>query len=108
MLKYASTALLVPPIPFLMIAVLGLLMIRRGIGRALAWFGALALVVLAMPVTGALLMLALEQDLPLSPSAAAPPQAILVLGGDLARAGPDAPAYYPGPLSLERERTAAA
>jgi uncharacterized SAM-binding protein YcdF (DUF218 family) len=106
--RYIATALLVPPVSLLLITLIGLLTARRRVGRLLAWLGALGLLVLAMPIVSALLMIALEQDLPLTPQAASPPQAIVVLGGDAARTGSDTLIEYPGPLSLERERTAAA
>ena len=105
-----AVPLLVPPVALLFAALAGLLLARRHrrSGRILAWCGMLGLLVLAMPPIGNLLMLPLERALPLAPPPDQPPQAIVVLGGDsLLYGGPDAPAD-PGPLSLERERAAAA
>ena len=49
----------------------------------------------------------LERDLPLTPPPDAPPQAIVVLGGDISRSGSDRLVLQPGALSLQRERTGA-
>jgi uncharacterized SAM-binding protein YcdF (DUF218 family) len=106
--KVVATALALPPFLLLLIMFAGLLMRGRRLGRLMAWLGALGLLVLSLPVVPAVLMIALEQDLPLTPPAAAPPQAIVILGGDLNWSGGDTVAAHPGPLSLERERAGAA
>lgn len=108
-LKEVATALLVPPIPLVFVALVGLLIERRcrSIGRFLEWFGVLGLLVLAIPAVAGLLLATLERNLPLSPPPDQPPQAIVVLGGDTLRGGSQAPITHLGPLSLERVRAAA-
>ena len=63
------TALLVPPISLLLVALVGALIDRRNrrIGRFVIWAGLVGLLILAMPVAGGSLMIALERNLPLSP-----------------------------------------
>jgi uncharacterized SAM-binding protein YcdF (DUF218 family) len=63
--------------------------------------------ILATPIVSGTLLLTLEHGLPTTPPADAPPQAIVVLGGDLRRTGTDAMTLQPGPLSLERLRAGA-
>jgi uncharacterized SAM-binding protein YcdF (DUF218 family) len=107
--RTAAVALLVPPVSLVFVALIGLLIERRqrSIGRSLAWFGVLGLLVLALPVVSGLLLTSLERNLPLAPPPDHPPQAIVVLGGDIQRGGGPEPLAIPGPLSLERVRTAA-
>jgi uncharacterized SAM-binding protein YcdF (DUF218 family) len=68
----------------------------------------LGLLALAMPVVGESLIVALEQNLPFTPPPDAPPQAIVVLGGDVVRGGSQTLIMHLGLLSLERVRTGAA
>jgi uncharacterized SAM-binding protein YcdF (DUF218 family) len=110
--KTMATALLVPPVSLLLVAVIGLLIEHRsrghrsrGLGRRLTWCAAIGLIALAMPVVGSSLLVALETNLPLTPSPDAPPQAIVILGGNLTRS---ARALHLGALSLERVRAGAA
>jgi uncharacterized SAM-binding protein YcdF (DUF218 family) len=100
--KEVVAALLVPPISLLFVTMIGLLVLRRHrrIGRFLAWFGLLGLLIMAMPAVSGLLLFTLERDLPLSPPPDRPPQAIVILGGDT-------PQGTLGPLSLERVRLGA-
>jgi uncharacterized SAM-binding protein YcdF (DUF218 family) len=108
-LKAAAVALLVPPTSLVVVALIGLLIewrFRR-IGRFLTWFALLALLVLAMPAVGGSLLAALERNLPLTPSPTAPPQAIVVLGGDALRGGTQTLIVHMGPLSLDRVRAGA-
>jgi uncharacterized SAM-binding protein YcdF (DUF218 family) len=103
-------ALLVPPISLLAIALVGALIHRRHgrIDRILTWAGLVGLLVLAMPITGGSLMIALERDLPLAPPPDLPPQAIVILGGDVVRGGTRAVVMDIGPISLERVAAGAA
>ena len=107
--RAVATALLVPPISLLLVAMIGVLIHRqtRRIGRLLAWAGLLGLLALAMPVAGGSLMIALERDLPLTPPPGQPPQAIVVLGGDVVRGGTKTMVMELGPISLERVQTGA-
>jgi uncharacterized SAM-binding protein YcdF (DUF218 family) len=104
--KEVAIALLVPPIPLMYVAMIGLLVQGRHqrIGRFLAWFGLLGLLFLAMPAVSGFLLAALERDLPLTPSPDRPPQAIVILGGDTLGGTSQAPIVRLGPLSLERVR----
>jgi uncharacterized SAM-binding protein YcdF (DUF218 family) len=108
-LKAVATALLVPPISMLLVALVGLMMDRRRsrIGRFLTWAGLAGLLVLAMPLVGGSLMIALERDLPLTPPPDMPPQAIVILGGDVVRGGTQTEVLNVGPISLERLQTGA-
>jgi uncharacterized SAM-binding protein YcdF (DUF218 family) len=108
-LKSLLVTLALPPICFLCLAGVGLLLVwrhRQG-GRALVCIGLASLALLALPVVPNLLIAALEQNLPTSPPATAMPQAIVVLGGDLSRTS-EPPYAIPGALSLDRERAGAA
>ncbi len=100
--KEVAEAILLPPMLFLFLGLAGLL-----IARWLAWFGMLGLLVLAVPAVGTGMYVVLERDLPLTPPPDAPPQAIVVLGGDISRSGSDGLVLQPGALSLQRERTGA-
>lgn len=102
--KEVAIALLVPPTSLLFLALLGLLVQwrYRRVGALLAWCGVLGLLVMAMPVVSGALLVALEHDLPLTPPKDQPPQAIVILGGDILRGGSRMPILHPGPLSLER------
>ena len=53
-------------------------------------------------------MIALERNLPLSPPPDSPPQAIVILGGDVVRGGIQTAVLYIGPISLERLQTGSA
>ena len=110
LLKSVTEALLIPPVSLLLLAILGLLIERRHqrVGRLLAWSGLIGLLLTAMPVVSGGLLQTLEYGLPLVPPADAPPQAIVVLGGDIARGGEDTIILQPGLLSLDRERGGAA
>jgi uncharacterized SAM-binding protein YcdF (DUF218 family) len=107
--KSLAIALLVPPTSLLFVALAGLLIewrFRR-VGRTLVWIGVLGLLILAMPAVGNSLLVALERDLPLTPPADQPPQAIVILGGDIQRGQIQAPVLHLGLLSLERVRAGA-
>jgi uncharacterized SAM-binding protein YcdF (DUF218 family) len=108
--RAVATVLLVPPISLLLVGLVGALIDRRHrrTGRVLTWAGLVGLLLLAMPVTGGSLMIALERDLPLTPPPASPPQAIIILGGDVVRGGIRSVALDLGPISLERLATGAA
>jgi uncharacterized SAM-binding protein YcdF (DUF218 family) len=106
-LKHIAVALLVPPISLLIVTLLGLLALKRyrRAGVVVAWLGGLSLLALSLPVVAGSLLVTLEQDLPLTPDPDRPPQAIVILGGDIQRTRDGA--MYPGPLSFVRVRTGA-
>lgn len=109
MLEAVVAFLVVPPINLLLLCALGWVMsgrVRfRRLGRAAMAVGGLGLVVLAMPGVGAGLLVSLEGAAP--PLAGPPPEAIVVLGGDVSFDGSVPPDPGLGPLSLERVRAAA-
>ncbi len=107
--KDVATALLVPPIPLMFVAMVGMLVARRHprSGRFLAWSGLLGLLLLAMPAVSGFLLATLERDLPLIPPPGQPPQAIVILGGDTLHGASQTPIVHLGPLSLERVRAGA-
>lgn len=99
-------ALLVPPLNGAPLCLLGLALRRRRLGRALAWIGALELLLLSLPVVSGALLVSLEQGLPLRAPATNPPGAIVVLGAERSH-GADGQDVV-GPLTLERLRAGVA
>ena len=90
-------------------AALGLLLRNRWhrFGRRLAWLALIALVLFGMPVVTHSMLLTLEAGLPTTPPADHPPQAIIILGGDVIRVSQDPLGMRPGSLTLDRLRTGA-
>ena len=78
----------------------------RRVGQVIALVSVAAIAVLSMPVTADWLIARLDDGLPTHPDPANPPQAIVVLGGDVARRAGGASDI--GMLSLERVRAGAA
>ena len=99
-----------PPMGFVMLLLASLLVTRYRprLGRRLSWVSLAGLLLLATPAVSYSMLLALESGLPTTPPPDAPPQAIVVLGGDVIRAFQEPLGVRPGLLSLDRERTAAA
>lgn len=98
------SALALPPASLALAALLALLLLRGRAGRGVALLALAALVLLSLPVVS----MALLASLNVPPAAPAqPPQAIVVLGGDLDRLV-DPPGVTLGSLSLERVRAGAA
>jgi uncharacterized SAM-binding protein YcdF (DUF218 family) len=102
--------LAIPPTGFVVLVVIGLLLSggRRRFGHRLTWISLIALILLGMPVVSGSLLLALETGLPGTPPVDHPPQAIIVLGGEIIRARDEKLGIRPGLLTLDRLRTAAA
>lgn len=105
-LKALIKALILPPTGPLLVAVIGLALIRRHprTGRALAAAGILGLLILAMPVTGDFLLQFVDTSPVLSLSEAKSAQAVVILGGGIR---PNAREYGGdtlGVLTLERVR----
>ncbi len=98
------SALALPPASLALAALLALLLRGRA-GRALALLALAALVLLSLPVVSMALLASLDVP-PLAP-AGLPPQAIVVLGGDVDRLA-EPPGASLGSLSLERVRAGAA
>jgi uncharacterized SAM-binding protein YcdF (DUF218 family) len=108
-IRTAISSFVLSPVFLVLVAFIGLLIGRRRRGfMLLAWIGILALLVLSIPVIGSSMLIALERDLPLAPPPDAPPQAIVILGGDIERDGAPAVPPQPGLSSLERMRAGAA
>ncbi len=103
-LKSVAEALLLPPMSLLLVALVGLLaeLRFRRIGRLLLWTGLLGLLVPESGIGRQFVDCLKEQDLLLTPPQDLPPQAIVILGGDVRRSGTQTLILHPGPLSLER------
>ncbi len=108
-LKKVLTALVLPPAGPILIAALGLLMIRRWprSGKALAWGGLLALWIFTTPIVGFALLGQLEDLPPLDPAQMKQAQAIVVLSGGSYFAAPEYGGDTVGAPGLERIRYAA-
>lgn len=102
--------LAIPPTGFVVLIVVGLLLHGgwQRFGRRLTWASLIALILFGMPVVSYSMLLALESGLPLIPPADHPPQAIIVLGGEVIRAHQERLGIRPGLLTLDRLRTGAA
>lgn len=109
MLKTALLSFLLPPVGFATLAIVALLAVRLRprLSRRVVMACVVALMVLALPAVSDTLLVSLEQDLPLTPPAADPPQAIVVLGAEIIRTF-DAEEARVGGLTLERLRAGAA
>jgi uncharacterized SAM-binding protein YcdF (DUF218 family) len=106
-MKSVLLSLAMPPTGFILLVAAGLLMSgtwhRRG--RRLAWGALIALIIFGMPVCSYSLLLSLESDLPTTPPPDHPPQAIIILGGEVIRAHEEPLGIRPGLLTLDRLRT---
>jgi uncharacterized SAM-binding protein YcdF (DUF218 family) len=104
-LRAFAKALVLPPAGPLIVAVLGLAIARRAprSGRALAWIGVIALVLLSTPLVAAWLMLPFDVE-PFDASAPHGAQAVVILGGGTRRDAPEYGADTLGRLTLERVR----
>jgi uncharacterized SAM-binding protein YcdF (DUF218 family) len=111
-LRNTLLAFLVPPLGFVTIATLGLLLsLSRRFhrpGLIVVWIGIAALYAIATPVVSDTLLVALEGGLPLTPPVNSPPQAIVVLGAEVIRTKDSPKGVEVGRLTLERLRAAAA
>jgi uncharacterized SAM-binding protein YcdF (DUF218 family) len=104
-LKAIFKALVLPPTGPMLVALVGLLLLRRAprIGRALVWTGALTLVLLCLPVVAGILARPFDMK-PLDLADAKRAQAIVVLGGGTRRAAPEYGGDTLGRRTLERVR----
>jgi uncharacterized SAM-binding protein YcdF (DUF218 family) len=101
-------AFAVPPVNLLGLSLLGLLVARRWrrLGGLLISAGLIGLLLLGTPWISGLLIQSLEQDLPVTPDPNDPPQAIVILSGNITLSAGGL--WIPGWLTLERERAGAA
>jgi uncharacterized SAM-binding protein YcdF (DUF218 family) len=98
------TVVLIPPLNLLAAACAGALLHRRRIGRVLLAIGLGGLVLLSLPCVAGTLLTSLETNLPLTPPANDPPQAVVILSGDETDIVIDGhPAERIGHFTLERE-----
>lgn len=109
LLKKILTALALPPAGPLLLAALGLLLLRRRprLGRFLAWGGLVLLWLLATPAVTKPMLAAIEDMPPLDIAQAKGAQAIVVLGGGSYLAAPEYGGDTVSRWSLERIRYAA-
>ncbi len=108
-MKGVLLSLGMPPTGLVLLIVVGLSMFGawRIAGRRLAWIAVIALLIFGTPVFSSSLLLALESGLPTTPPADHPPQAIIILGGEVIRARDEPLGIRPGLLTLDRLRTGA-
>lgn len=106
-LKALLELLLLPPVNLVFAILAGVALRRRAprVARYLIVVGATLLLALGMPAVAGTLLWSLEQGLPMTPPPGKPPQAIVILGGDVARTAHGGATA--GSLSLERERAGA-
>ena len=107
-LKSILELLLLPPVNLVFAILAGVALQRRAprLARWLVGAGAALLLALAMPAVSGTLLCSLETGLPTTPPPGKPPQAIVILGGDVQRTADGGSTV--GHLSLERERAGAA
>ena len=98
--------LVLPPLGPLLVAFAGLLLLRRSprLGRALAWLGFTALLLLSMRIVSSGLLAALDDSGPLDFAAARTAQAIVIPGGGTRRDAPEYGGDTVGQFTLERVR----
>ena len=109
-LRAALVTLVMPPTGFVVLIVIGLLLPRKWqrVGHRLTCTSAIALILLGMPLVSYSMLLTLEVGLSTIPPADHPPEAIIILGGDVIRASEERLGVRPGLLTLDRLRTAVA
>lgn len=105
-LKKAATALVLPPTGPLVLALAGVMLLRRvpRLGRAAILAGILALLVFSLPVVSTGLLRILDDSPALDLSRPVNAQAIVVLGGGIRRDAQEYGGDTVGRLSLERVR----
>lgn len=104
--KKLLTALLLPPLGLLLLALVGLWLARRHprSGRGLAAFAVVTLLALSMPPVADALIHSLEDHAPIGTQGLARAQAIVVLAGGVYHAAPEYGADTVGRWTLERTR----
>jgi uncharacterized SAM-binding protein YcdF (DUF218 family) len=104
--KAVFKAVVLPPTGPLLLAVAGLLLVRRSWrwGRALAWTGVLLLVALATPIVAFALQRLVDRTPALDMERARSAQAIVILGGGVRRHAAEYGGDTLGHLTLERVR----
>ena len=99
-------ALVLPPTGPLLLAVIGLFLLRDRprLGRAFIWLGVAGLLLLSLPVVSHALLRLADSGVPLDHARAREAQAIVILGGGTRRAAPEYGGDTLGRLTLERVR----
>jgi len=105
-LKSVLKPLVLPPTGLLLVALMGLLWMRRGprLGRGLAMAGVAGLLVLAMPIVAELLTRLVDTSTPFDVHAARSAKAVVILGGGVRRNAPEYGGDTLATLTLERVR----
>lgn len=106
LLKKILTALVLPPVGLLLVAILGLLLIRRfpRTGRALAGLAVFVLLVMSFPLVSDSALRSLETVPPIAPALLKQADAIVILGGGTYYAAPEYGGDTVSSASLERCR----
>lgn len=104
--KKILVSLMAPPMGPLLLALLGLCLLRRWPrgGRFLAWMALLGMVVLSLPVVGTHLLASLETEPPVSREKMVQAQAIIILGGGTYYGAPEYGGDTVSKAALERLR----
>ncbi len=105
-LKALAKALVLPPTGPLLVAALGLALLRRSprLGRALAWGGVVSLLAISIPAISFLLRQGIGEWSAFDADRAKSAQAIVILGGGIRRDAPEYGGDTLGRLTLERVR----
>lgn len=105
-LKKTLSAIVLPPNGPLLLALLGLLMLRRRprVGRSFAWLGVLTLLALSTPVVAVALERIVNDGPPLDLTKASSAKAIVILGGGLDLEAPEYGGDTVNRSTLERVR----
>jgi uncharacterized SAM-binding protein YcdF (DUF218 family) len=105
-IKAIVKALVLPPTGPLLLALVGLVLLRRRplAGRALAFLGVASLIVLSMPIVALALHRGLDDSPPFDPAMAKAAQAIVILGSGVRLDAVEYGGDTLGPSTLERVR----
>jgi uncharacterized SAM-binding protein YcdF (DUF218 family) len=108
-MKDLIETLVIPPVGLVLLILLGLALRGRWhrLGRRVTWASLILLILFGMPAFSFALLEGLEANLPTASPADDPPQAIVVLGAEIIQAPDQELGSLPGPLTLDRLRTAA-
>jgi uncharacterized SAM-binding protein YcdF (DUF218 family) len=104
-LRVFAKALVLPPAGPLIVALVGLALLKRAprAGRTLASLGVLSLLFVSTPIGSSWLLLPFDAE-PFDPRAALRAQAVVILGGGTRRGAPEYGGDTMGRLTLERVR----
>jgi uncharacterized SAM-binding protein YcdF (DUF218 family) len=105
-IKTIVKALVLPPAGPLLVAIAGLVLLRRRprAARALAWLGVAGLLVLSVPMVAVMLHRLLDDSAPFDPAMGKAAQAIVILGSGLRLNAAEYGGDTLGPSTLERVR----